>query len=441
VSLEDAREFENIDKIRCEITAAAGKKCRKLCKGQVSFSPEVQIAHQQIKAWTLLKKRVSGEKVSSKLLSRYMKKASINFSAKNLSLAQVVQEPTQVTKDYRAIKKQHKDLQQTYVDSLATSLAEANKWQQSKVIKQLQERESQRSNARQIRYLQGKIKSGSTTMVTLQMDDGTTVDLTSKDEVEKAIIKNNTEKFQQAQNNPFYKFPLSYELSYKGTTSSTASVLAGVFESNHETDPTVTELLEHLKMPEEIYKLGKQNMDMSLPSYRKFWRKARENTGCYPDALSFATMKAGAQSELVSQIECALVIFPLKAGYSPIRWKQFLDVMIMKKLGATNLSGLRTYVLFPVDCNFAFKHVGRQIMRTAEKTKSIAKEQYGSRRSHRAIDLAVNKTLTFDIIRQLKHAGAICSNDAKSCYDLISHPQASLAMQCLAMALALLYGP
>ena len=51
-------------------------------------------------------------------------------------------------------------------------------------------------------------------------------------------------------------------------------------------------------------------------------------------------------------------------------------------------------------------------MKVAEPTKSLAPEQYGSRKR-----------------RQLKRAGAICSNDAKSCYDLIGHTQASLSMQ------------
>jgi hypothetical protein len=69
------------------------------------------------------------------------------------------------------------------------------------------------------------------------------------------------------------------------------------------------------------------------------------------------------------------------------------------------------------------------MMQVAEKTKSLAPEQYGSRNRPKAIELAVNKSLTFDILRQLKRAGAICSNDAKSCYDLIGNTQAALSMQ------------
>jgi hypothetical protein len=69
------------------------------------------------------------------------------------------------------------------------------------------------------------------------------------------------------------------------------------------------------------------------------------------------------------------------------------------------------------------------MMKNAECHKTMAKEQYGSRKRHRAIDLAVNKVLTNDILRQAKRTGAICSNDAKSCYDLIGHAQASICMQ------------
>jgi hypothetical protein len=69
------------------------------------------------------------------------------------------------------------------------------------------------------------------------------------------------------------------------------------------------------------------------------------------------------------------------------------------------------------------------MMRNAEHHGTIAKEQYGSRKKHRAVDLALNKVLTNDILRQAKRTGAIRSNDAKACYDLIGHAQASMCMQ------------
>jgi hypothetical protein len=103
--------------------------------------------------------------------------------------------------------------------------------------------------------------------------------------------------------------------------------------------------------------------------------------------------------------------------------------MIQKKSNLTDVDSLRTICLFEVDANYCFKHIGRAMMKNVEHHKTMAKEQYGSRKRHRAIDLAVNKVLTNDILRQAKCTGAICSNDAKSCYDLIGHAQASICMQ------------
>jgi hypothetical protein len=42
------------------------------------------------------------------------------------------------------------------------------------------------------------------------------------------------------------------------------------------------------------------------------------------------------------------------------------------------------------------------MMRNAEKYHSLAPEQYGSHKNHRAIDLAANKMLAFDILSQTK---------------------------------------
>jgi hypothetical protein len=50
-----------------------------------------------------------------------------------------------------------------------------------------------------------------------------------------------------------------------------------------------------------------------------------------------------------------------------------------------------------------------------------------------AIAHALNKRLSYDLMRQMKTAGALCSNDAKSCYDCILHSVASLCLQHLGL--------
>ena len=65
----------------------------------------------------------------------------------------------------------------------------------------------------------------------------------------------------------------------------------------------------------------------------------------------------------------------------------------------------------------------------AERLNQIPWEVYGSCKRHRAIECAVNKVSTTDIARQEHRSMALCSNDAKSCYDRILHAIAIICMR------------
>ena len=426
---EIIQEYEALDTLRCEAAEFAERHCRKLRTGQVAFSPELNSCRLRIQAWLLLITPAKNQKVSSRLLKRTLAKAKIDPSSRGLSLDLLEEVLRDEYKAYYNLKKDAKQLRMNALEELATALADQGNVSQEKMLKALREREQQRVTTRKVRFIQGKIRTGSTTMVTVTDADGKKIDITDQQEIERAILDSNHRKFTQSSTTPFYQTPLKEEFGLKGITSATQATLAGLYESNHEIDSRILDLIAQWQMPPAVRALNPLKMELSLDSYTSFWRKAREDTACYPSALSFSTMKAGAHDPDIAALDCSLTRLPLYFGFAPSRWKFCLDVMLMKKSGVTDLSGLRTIVLFPVDCNFAFKHVGRSMMRIAEKTKSLATEQYGSRRQHKAIDLAVNKTLTFDILPQLKRPAAICSNDAKSCYDLISHTQAAISMQ------------
>jgi hypothetical protein len=228
-------------------------------------------------------------------------------------------------------------------------------------------------------------------------------------------MANNQEKYQQSFHTPFMQHPLRQDFGFKGLTTAAQAVLEGVYIPRENLDDYTSSLITELHMPDAVTAIGTTTMTIDLESYRYFWQEAYESISCYPAELSFATMKAGASDDIIAAMECNLINFAISRGYSPNRWKKFIDVMILKKSGITQLSSLRTIVLFPVDCNFAFKHIGKEMMKIAEATNSLAPERYGSRKNHRAIDLAVCKVLTYDLLRQLKRPGAICSNDARSC--------------------------
>ena len=101
--------------------------------------------------------------------------------------------------------------------------------------------------------------------------------------------------------------------------------------------------------------------------------------------------------------------------------------MIKKKMNLNNITALRSVVLTEADFNFNNKILGRRVIQHAEDIQDIAPEQYGSRKNKSAIDQALHKRITYDIIRQTKLPGAMCSNDAKLCYNWVLHSIAGLA--------------
>jgi hypothetical protein len=77
------------------------------------------------------------------------------------------------------------------------------------------------------------------------------------------------------------------------------------------------------------------------------------------------------------------------------------------------------------------RKLGREMMVNAELHGKIAPEQYGSCRHHQSILAALNKPLTMDNLQQARRTGALCANNAKSCYDWVVHSIATLAMCCM----------
>jgi hypothetical protein len=101
----------------------------------------------------------------------------------------------------------------------------------------------------------------------------------------------------------------------------------------------------------------------------------------------------------------------------------------LEKSGVTLVEKLRTIVLFQGDFNYLNKYIGCHMMKDGEAYEHLAWEKHGSREGKNMIEQALNKVLSFDSIRQARMDEAMCSNDAKSCYDRIVHSITSILMQ------------
>jgi hypothetical protein len=91
-------------------------------------------------------------------------------------------------------------------------------------------------------------------MVTVPTENGSTMGLTKKYDIEKAILTENASKFQQSFNSPFYTAPLATDFGFKALTPAANQVLLGIYSPPHGLDETVTEYIKQLAFPPAIKK-------------------------------------------------------------------------------------------------------------------------------------------------------------------------------------------
>jgi hypothetical protein len=145
---------------------------------------------------------------------------------------------------------------------------------------------------------------------------------------------------------------------------------------------------------------------------------------------------AGCEDPLLDETDTSFRQLPHHHGFSPDSWQRITDVEILKKAGVYDVELMRTTQLMNAEFNMTNKKLGRDVMAFAEPHNALAPEQFGSRKNHESTMAALNKRLTMDLFRQKRLAGALCANDAKSCYDRIVHNVAVLAIRRLGVAAA-----
>ena len=161
----------------------------------------------------------------------------------------------------------------------------------------------------------------------------------------------------------------------------------------------------------------------------KAWQQQDKRTSSEPTGLSFNRYKAASKDPTLAAFDATLRNIPYANGFAPNIWKNIMDVEILNKAGVYDIHLMRTIQLMNAELNLNNKKLGRDMMARGKDLKLIAKEQFGSRKQHQSITAALNKRLMMDLLRQKRQAGALCSNDAKSCYDQVVHSVAALSMR------------
>lgn len=68
-------------------------------------------------------------------------------------------------------------------------------------------------------------------------------------------------------------------------------------------------------------------------------------------------------------------------------------------------------------------------MYAGERAEALARDIYGGRKGLRGVEVSMNQQLTYDCIWGKRGRAIVMSNDAKGCYDRISHVVMDMAMR------------
>lgn len=441
-----ARAFDRINAEYLKAVVFADRHCRKIRQGTVDYSPAYSRIRHRILYWQRMARQLRRRsRPNARYMKRLAKRAGIVYDpvicgSLPLVKAKLKEAYADNARFKRYGKKKARQEREDHITRLAKAKAACGKFTAEHHIKVMRARELQRTDARIIRRANRKLRNGSVSQVIGPpfLPDGTAditgdwITYSSKADIERACLWENCRRFNQASTTPPMTPPLFAALGRMGTGPLVDSILRGEGDFRLPgVDPWARKLLKHFQYLPAVQEGARVSLAIPSEKYRSAWTKVRETTAPGPSGFTCAQMKAHLLpgGEEAMEIDRILLSIPYTTGYSPSLWQLGTNCELEKKSGSIRVDLLRAILLYEIQFNMGNKILGRDSMYFTEDLRGIAGEQYGSRKQHSSINQCLNKRLTFDLLRQRRQAGALCSNDAKSCYDRITHSIASLALQ------------
>ncbi len=430
LDIQHQQEYNTIGKLDRDARTYAATKCRKLSMGAVPFSDSFKKAKSAVDLWNLLGRKRNGVRASTRKIRRLMHLTG-EMTAFNLSLQSIYEKRKEARSEYNRIKKTASQERISFGQRLAKARAKArNTTVQAQEI-QLKHAFGQRKIAQRVKQLTGKQRNAPLRSVYAPdtADPTSRTEFQDKESIEQAFVAEGTRRFSQTNGTPLMQPEFVQRVGYLAELAGAEEILNGSFVPDANTDQYTVQFLSHLKMEQVVRDAAPISKSISTESYQASWKKMKPNTSSSPFGPAFVHYIAGSQDPQIAEFDATMANIPYASGYSPEAWLKMVDVLIPKKTSSSDIEKLRIIVLFHALFNMNNKRAGREMVANAEKLNQIPWEAYGSRKRHRSIECAVNKVFTTDIARQEHRSLALCSNDAKSCYDRILHSIASICMR------------
>ena len=428
-------EYETLAQLDLQCRRYADRRCRKLRMGNTPFSDTLKKADQAVQLWLLLRKKRNGNRASIKKIRRLMRQTD-SPTALDASLPDIQRQLLSARRTYKQIKRNANAHRKEFHKRLMRAKATHHGIDSASQERSHLHTERQRTLARRVRLITGRQHRTAFKLLDEPTPQGRRL-CQDQPSIEQACMAEGRRRFTQSSDTPFLQAPLLDEIGQLATTQQAREILIGTYLDQRP--PQATSIDE---MTQKFIRELRRDPNLpDLPSgfltaqaHRLGWQRMRSSTSSSPHGPGFIDYIAGCYHDVIAEFDATMSTIPFVTGYSPSAWSRATDVMIPKKADSIEVEKLRIIILYHALFNQANKNIGRLLIRNAEAFNQIPWEAYGSRRRHRAIECALNKVLTSDIWRQTRRPGALCSNDAKSCYDRIAHNVAILCMQRLGLS-------
>ena len=175
------------------------------------------------------------------------------------------------------IKKQDVILCLEFLSRLALEKEQRGKHKATHYLREMKTMEVIKKMFMKIKFVEKKLKKTATTYVTHKSQDGTTEELTQKTELEKAIIKENLDKYRQTKSAcPLFQDSLFQDIGTSGNGPAVDSILKGDYKPPPGTSPATTTFLQYMRHSSICKDLELQDFLMSLEDFMESWKNVKE---------------------------------------------------------------------------------------------------------------------------------------------------------------------
>jgi hypothetical protein len=245
--------------------------------------------------------------------------------------------------------------------------------------------------------------------------------------VEDLLFQRNILHFGQSKGTPWTQQPFS-NIPFTGTGPMADSILAGTFQYT-PTGPTgryVELLLQQLKTRMPQLPIGIQQKE--IISGFKVWKEitstspSNRHLGHYksllrPDGRTNQDTTQQLAANILA-VHHKMTNLCVRLGISLQRWQEIVTTMLEKENGHPKLHRLRVIHLLEADLNLLIKIlIARQFVWKGENHAMFGDAQAGSRPGRSAIDVVLQKELTYDLSARTLSNLAMMENDATACFD------------------------